>query len=74
MRTLFALLRDAWAVRNSAPGFTSPASPRRDAARRIDYIFVTRDLTVSSVEVPVNRETRMGSDHYPVFAEIQLPQ
>jgi endonuclease/exonuclease/phosphatase family metal-dependent hydrolase len=74
MRKLFALLRDAWTIRDGTAGFTFPASPRRDGARRIDYVFVSRDITVSSVEVPVNQDTRMASDHYPVLAEIQLPQ
>jgi endonuclease/exonuclease/phosphatase family metal-dependent hydrolase len=74
MQTLFTLLKDAWGGRGGTSGFTSPAAPRRDPARRIDYILVSGDIAVSSVDVPVDPNTRMASDHYPVLAEIALPQ
>ncbi len=66
-------LVDAWTVRGDGDGLTSPADPARSARSRIDYIFVSRNVTVTSVSVPVDDQTRMASDHYPIIAKIVLP-
>jgi endonuclease/exonuclease/phosphatase family metal-dependent hydrolase len=73
MAPLFATLTDAWTARGTGPGLTSPASPVREAANRIDYIFVSRDVEVRSVSVPVDARTRSASDHYPVVARVAVP-
>jgi endonuclease/exonuclease/phosphatase family metal-dependent hydrolase len=75
--TLGTTMQDVWATRpadgDTTGGATFPARPDRPAARRIDYIFASRDLTVRDVAVPVDRLTRVASDHYPVVATLGLP-
>jgi endonuclease/exonuclease/phosphatase family metal-dependent hydrolase len=39
----------------------------------IDHMFISGDLAVETVTVPVNGTVRMASDHLPLFAEISLP-
>lgn len=69
-------LQDAWDIAgdedDGSEGFTSPTSPDEDAERRIDYIFVSGDIEVLSVDVPVTEDTRMASDHFPVMADLAL--
>ncbi len=38
----------------------------------IDHMFISGELAVASVTVPVNGMSRMASDHLPLFAEIGL--
>jgi len=66
-------LVDVWTARGDGDGLTSPADPARNAGSRIDYIFVSRNVTVTSVLVPVDDQTRMASDHYPIIAKVVLP-
>lgn len=71
-------LQDAWEIARDEDedqdpdGFTSPASPDEDAERRIDYIFISGDIEVLSIDVPVSEDTRMASDHFPVVADLAL--
>src|SRR5688572_4495923 len=73
MSPIAGRLVDAWTTRGAGHGLTSPADLTRDPGSRIDYIFVSRDVEVTSVSVPVDDETRMASDHYPIIAKIVLP-
>lgn len=57
---------DAWAVAGEGDGFTIPVQV---PDRRIDFVFVSPDITVTSAEVP--RST--FSDHLPVVAELGVP-
>ncbi|NIQ00826.1 MAG: oxidoreductase, partial [Nitrospinaceae bacterium] len=41
---------------------------------RIDYIFVSPEITVHSVEVPRSALTRVASDHLPIVAELSIPK
>jgi len=38
--------------------------------RRIDHIFISRHFSVKDVKVPMDYETRMVSDHLPLYGEI----
>jgi endonuclease/exonuclease/phosphatase family metal-dependent hydrolase len=40
--------------------------------RRIDHIFISRHFFVKDVKVPMNYETRMVSDHLPLYGEIAI--
>ncbi len=74
-------LEDAWAIAGvpadpaSTPdteGFTVPAERTGDPENRIDYIFASSEFAVDSVEVVIDEETRLASDHYPVIADLTL--
>lgn len=39
---------------------------------RLDHIFVSSHFTTRSIEIPHNRDTRLASDHLPVFADLTL--
>jgi len=74
-------LEDAWAIAgvpadpDSTPdteGFTVPAERTGDPENRIDYIFASSEFAVDSVEVVIDEETRLASDHYPVVADLTL--
>lgn len=65
---LWEVLDDAWAVANGPEGgLTYPAD---DPVRRIDYIATSRDVRVTSVDVPES----LASDHRPVVAEVLVPR
>lgn len=71
-----ASLQDTWAVAgddegpDNPEGFTVPAAETGDPENRIDYIFATSAFAVDRVEVVIDEETRMASDHYPVVADL----
>ena len=71
---LLERLVDVWPVaRPDNAGYTYIASPTRAADRRIDYVLVSKDVTIDAAEVVVNDLTALASDHYPVVAELALP-
>lgn len=53
-----------------AAGGTYPAA---GAERRIDGIFASRDIGVRAAVVLDSPDVRLGSDHRPVLAELELP-
>jgi endonuclease/exonuclease/phosphatase family metal-dependent hydrolase len=63
-RLMKEFVADAWEAGGEGDGFTIPASAPQ---RRIDYVFVTRGITVDRAWVP---ETE-ASDHRPVLAELR---
>jgi len=66
-------LQDAWTVNGDGTGgFTVPVEETAEPESRIDYIFVSSDLTVNSAEVVINEGTRITSDHYPVIADLSF--
>ena len=77
MIPIFSRFVDAWtpdtATAGNPNGFTSPARLTGNPTSRIDYIFVSDDITVTSVYVPIDAHTRLAADHYPVVADITLP-
>ena len=66
-----AYLNDSWTAvgnpLNPSTGFTWPST---DPYERIDYIWVSPDITVISCVVVSNAT---GSDHLPVVATIDIP-
>lgn len=73
MRPLYTRLLDVWRTAGVGTGNTSPARLSGNPTSRIDYIFVSPDVTISSVYVPIDAQTRLASDHYPVVANIAVP-
>lgn len=74
LHVLYENLIDVWPLaRPDDDGFTFPARPTQPPNRRIDYIFVSDDVTVSGAHVMIDDLTVMASDHYPVVAEVSLP-
>jgi len=73
---LFATFRDAWReaaspTAENPQGATFPVHPTDPPSQRIDFVFVSDPITVRSVQVPVNPETRLASDHYPIVVEVE---
>ena len=78
MAPIQARFLDAWQeaglpTPDNPEGFTSSADIEGDPTRRIDYIFVSDQVTVASAYVPIDVHTRLAADHYPVVADIALP-
>ena len=75
---IYERFKDAW-VEAGVPapdnpmGFTSPARPVLNPTSRIDYAFLASQVGVDAVVVPIDQQTRLASDHYPVVADIALP-
>jgi endonuclease/exonuclease/phosphatase family metal-dependent hydrolase len=67
LRPLCSRLVDAWPAGGVGSGFTISSTA---AARRIDYVFVTRGTGVDGAYVPQT----IGSDHLPVVADMTLPR
>ncbi|MEV0588093.1 endonuclease/exonuclease/phosphatase family protein [Nonomuraea sp. NPDC050310] len=64
IRALTGFLRDAWQQAGAGAGITYPAT-----GWRIDYVFTSPDVGVSSVTVPPSD----ASDHLPLLADLRLP-
>lgn len=74
LHVIYERLLDIWPLtRPDDDGYTFPAHPTRLPNRRIDYVFVSADVTPINAYVVVNKRTAMASDHYPVVADITLP-
>jgi endonuclease/exonuclease/phosphatase family metal-dependent hydrolase len=78
MVPIYSRFLDAW-LEAGAPaaenpnGYTSPSNLAGLPTSRIDYAFVSPDVTVALTVVPIDSETRLAADHYPVVADIALP-
>lgn len=70
---LQAVMKDSWVEAGSGNGYSFPSQPGVAPNRRIDYIFVSPAVTVSSVLVAERPATALASDHYPVTAIVSLP-
>lgn len=74
MAPIYAQFDDAWMLAGMGPGDTLPADLEVDPDRRIDYVFVSRaTVEVVWARVPVDDETRISSDHYPVTSSVRFP-
>jgi exodeoxyribonuclease-3 len=71
------------AVKNVTPYFVKTVHPKRfepktgpDVPSRIDFIFVSKDLTkkIRAARVLVDAFTDNFSDHYPVLLDLNLHQ
>jgi endonuclease/exonuclease/phosphatase family metal-dependent hydrolase len=70
-------VRDAWTAtsdRRGPAGTMSAFGPPRDGdTNRIDWILVSPAIRVRSIETVVHNDSgRYPSDHYPVFASLDL--
>ncbi len=61
-----SFISDSWMIAGKGDGFTIPV---KKPARRIDYVFVSKD-TVTPVRLEVINS--IASDHLPLFAELRL--
>ncbi len=78
MVPIYARLLDAWRdapapTPENPDGFTSPANLTGLPTARIDYIFVSPDVAVSTTRVVINPATHLAADHYPVVSDLALP-
>ena len=73
MKPLYTRLVDVWRKAGVGTGNTSSARLVGNPTSRIDYIFVSPDVTIWSVYVPIDAQTRLASDHYPVVSNIAVP-
>jgi endonuclease/exonuclease/phosphatase family metal-dependent hydrolase len=74
MKPLYPRLVDIWIKAGAGSGNTSPARLTSDPTSRIDYIFVSPEVAIWAVNVPIDSQTRLASDHYPVVAQLALPR
>ena len=79
MAPLLARFTDAWKQAatpdaGNPEGHTSPAQLAGTPTSRIDYVFVSGDVSVASALVPIDASTRLASDHYPVVVTLRLPR
>lgn len=67
-------LRDAWRAIGQGTGATIPADADVEPGERIDYILVSRGFTLHVARVVRQAEASFASDHYPVVADVSLPE
>lgn len=67
-----ALLRDVWLLAGVGDGLTAFVD-EEELTRRIDYVWVSEDITAQDTYVAIDAVTTLASDHYPVVADIALP-
>jgi endonuclease/exonuclease/phosphatase family metal-dependent hydrolase len=78
MTPIYSRFLDAW-LEAGAPttenpnGNTSPSNLTGFPTSRIDYAFVSPEVTAALTYVPIDSATRLAADHYPVVADIALP-
>jgi endonuclease/exonuclease/phosphatase family metal-dependent hydrolase len=70
-------LIDTYRTKHPKKGFvfTNPTNlfkKYQDAGMRLDYIFCSKDFKVLKSGIIKNKLTAMASDHYPIFAEVEL--
>ena len=78
MVPIYSRFVDAWieagaATASNPNGFTSPGRLTGNPTSRIDYIFVSPQVDVTRTYVPIDPQTNLAADHYPVVADIALP-
>jgi endonuclease/exonuclease/phosphatase family metal-dependent hydrolase len=66
LEVLMRGLTDAWAAASGEPGHTIPST---GPAKRIDFVFTSREMRVVGARVVQTR----ASDHLPVAVELELP-
>jgi len=47
--------------------------PSRYPLMRIDHMFISPDITVEGITVPLDKLSRMASDHLPLVATVRIP-
>jgi endonuclease/exonuclease/phosphatase family metal-dependent hydrolase len=72
---MYARFGDAWQkagtpAADNADGLTSPARLAGNPTSRIDYVFASSQVSVESAAVPIDAQTRVASDHFPVVVTI----
>lgn len=72
---LFKGLFDTYKIRNKSFGFSVPTdflSKDKSSGIRIDYVFCSREFKVLNSGIIKNKLTQEASDHYPIFAELEI--
>lgn len=64
-------LRDAMDGRAFEPTFPTPLLPEA-AKTRIDYVFVSPDITITNARVITSKDAQGASDHYPICVEFEV--
>ena len=54
------------------PLLPKPTFHSKSPLFRIDHMFISKYLTPLKVEVPINTDTQMASDHLPLIAELAV--
>jgi endonuclease/exonuclease/phosphatase family metal-dependent hydrolase len=77
LQPLFARFTDAWAkagrdAGDNPDGLTSPADLAGNPRNRIDYVFASSPADVRTASVPIDANSRVAADHYPVVAHVAL--
>jgi endonuclease/exonuclease/phosphatase family metal-dependent hydrolase len=78
MLPIYTRLLDAW-IEAGVPtpenpnGLTSPSRLVGLPTSRIDYVFVSPSVEATLTYVPIDAQTRLAADHYPVVTNITLP-
>jgi endonuclease/exonuclease/phosphatase family metal-dependent hydrolase len=67
--------RDAFLAAGKPWQYTMPSdlrSKHKDSGVRIDFIFVKKGIKVIDAGILKNKDTEIASDHYPVYAVIEV--
>lgn len=68
-------LIDSYKNHNQETNYTVPTEFRKDSKNsrvRMDYIFCSKNLKVLESRIIQNKITERASDHYPIFAELEI--
>lgn len=68
-------LIDSYKSHNQKTNYTVPTEFRKDSKdsrARMDYIFCSKNLKVLESKIVQNKITERASDHYPIFAELEI--
>lgn len=68
-------LVDTYKAKNKKTDFTVPTdlmSKNKDAAARIDYIFISDNFKIINSGIIKNKITETASDHYPIYATLEI--
>ena len=68
-------LIDSYKIHNQESNYTVPTEFRKnseDSRVRMDYIFCSKNIKVFDSGIIQNKTTEKASDHYPIFAELEI--
>jgi len=68
-------LTDSYKINNQEFNYTVPTEFRKnseDSRVRMDYIFCSKSIKVLDSGIVQNKITKKASDHYPIFAELEI--
>jgi endonuclease/exonuclease/phosphatase family metal-dependent hydrolase len=65
-------LRDTHKEKNNKQDYSYHTSLKGNNMMRIDYIFCSNEFKIINSGIIKNRLTEIASDHYPIFAELEI--